>query len=579
MSKPNQTRVVDPFSSYSSDNVNRLTRIVTHGEDAIEIAKACDVILDATSSTSIIITSGVIYKDDLWIKITHEYVVDFNDLSNYMIPSSGFNEPGWYYIVLRYTYKKQRPAPEAEIFILKPSQRSVYNSSSDMVFLKAVHATGSGPFQLDAVSSYDPENIQNKREFVKRYAGTEIFSPTFDPTRDVSRIVYVEEDDTFCFGHSDSWKTLDIENTVQIDTQGFDKGTLVYVSPTKNLGKAIANSLGTSADGVVCRVGESNTGKIQVSGKVSDVCVESDITVNISDLLYLSATEPGKVTNVKTTPVRQFVGRCYDVTDSTSIEMFFVRGEPFGEPNNYMYATYVSSDLDVSSWVLSEGLYYQDVSISDFVNKNVFPIIWDSTTAYQIQPTKIEFVSDDTMRIWLNQPKQTNVFVAGPTYTSGSTFIKRTVTDFFASNWNGTGPYYQDVDLTAFSESEVVLFIYDVDTNEEIIPENVQFLSTVVRIWMPDNTKHLRVVALGPSPTDGGIVTTTTLLNSWILSGSDYYQDIDISLHSSKDIIISFYDLVSNELVFPKEVEFLNDRLIRVWMPDNQHQLQVTISD
>lgn len=208
MSKPNQTRAVDPFSSYDSDTVNKLTRIVTHGEDAIEIAKACDVILDSTSNTSVIVQPGVVYKDDLWIKISHEYVVDFNDLSNYMMPSAGFNEPGWHYIVLRYTYKKQRPAPEAEILILKPSQRSVYNSSSDMIFLKAVHATGSGPFYLDAVSSYDPENVQNKREFVKRYAGTEIFIPTFNSARDISRVIYVEEDDTFYFGYSDGWATL-----------------------------------------------------------------------------------------------------------------------------------------------------------------------------------------------------------------------------------------------------------------------------------------------------------------------------------------------------------------------------------
>jgi len=196
------------LSSYDSGTVNRLTQIVTHGEDAIEIAKACDVVLDATSSTSVIVQPGVVYKDNLWIKITQPQTIDFNDLSNYYLAGPGFNEAGWHYLVLRYTYKKQRPAPEAEILILKPSQRSVYNSSSDMIFLKAVHAAGSGPFYLDDISSFDPENIQNKREFVKRYAGAEIFVPTFNSARDVSRIIYSESDDTFYFGYSDGWDTL-----------------------------------------------------------------------------------------------------------------------------------------------------------------------------------------------------------------------------------------------------------------------------------------------------------------------------------------------------------------------------------
>jgi len=93
MSKPNQTRAVDPFSSYDSDTVNKLTRIVTHGEDAIEIAKACDVVLDATSNTSVIVTPGVIYKDDVWVWISLGYGYPMNMLLILMICRTTTSHP------------------------------------------------------------------------------------------------------------------------------------------------------------------------------------------------------------------------------------------------------------------------------------------------------------------------------------------------------------------------------------------------------------------------------------------------------------------------------------------------------
>ncbi|RKX64482.1 MAG: hypothetical protein DRP42_06305 [Tenericutes bacterium] len=570
-----QIRAVDPFSSYNSDIVNRLTRIVSHGEDAIEIAKACDVVLDSTSNVKVILTPGVVFKDDVWINVYASHIIDFTDSDHYYNFSSGFNEIGWYYIVLQYKYAKQRPSPQAKVFILKPSQRSVYSVSNDLIFLKAVHASGTGPFYVDNVMDFDPENSQNRRLYVKRYTGAEARLPSFNATTDVSRVVYVQDEDAFYVGYSDRWHPFAIGSAIQTDTQGFNEGDLVYLTPSKDLKVASAKLSRTSADGVVSRV--ASNGRIQISGKVSNVYVESGVSVNIGDLLYLSETEAGKVTNVKTTLFHQFVGRCSDIIDSTSVEMFFVRGEPFAEDGAYEYVNYTSLVLGSTGWIPSGSLYYQDVSISDFIGRNVIPILWDSSNGYQIQPTKIEFINVNVMRIWLNQPKQLNVFMIGPANANTFKLTKQTVTDLPASSWNGSGPYYQDVDLTVFSEPKAVLFIYDVDTNEEIVPLNIQFSSTVVRIWMPSNTKHLRVVAIGPSSTDEALVSVTSILNSWVLSGSFYYEDVDISMYPEEDIIIGFYDLISNEIGYPKDVEFLTGDTLRVWMPNDQHQLQVTI--
>ena len=76
---PTQTRAVDPFASYNSDVVNKLTRMVTNGEDLLFSPKGMDVIADSTSPNDYVnVTVGSCFKDDIWIQITAEHQVDFN---------------------------------------------------------------------------------------------------------------------------------------------------------------------------------------------------------------------------------------------------------------------------------------------------------------------------------------------------------------------------------------------------------------------------------------------------------------------------------------------------------------------
>lgn len=133
---PVQQRAVDPFSSYHSDNVNRISRIITSGED--RIIRTTDLLPTYASSNSIKISDGVAVKDDVTLHIKNNSGIGFSviecDNSENYIPSSTsptsniFEFNGYYpsdtinsraYIVLKYKYLKQSTPPEVELMILK----------------------------------------------------------------------------------------------------------------------------------------------------------------------------------------------------------------------------------------------------------------------------------------------------------------------------------------------------------------------------------------------------------------------------------------------------------------------------
>jgi hypothetical protein len=231
---PTQVRTIDPFSSYNSNVVNKLTRIVTFNNDAIERINSCEVLLDSTASDYVIVSPGVIYKDDVLIEITNQHIVDFTDSLHYVNFDTGFDEAGYYYVVLKYIYQRQRPAPFSEILILKPSQTSSYTYNSDFIFLKAVHVSWTGTeFIIDSVHDYDPNNLNNKREYLKKYIGIEPTLPIFDISRDLSRCIYVKDENKFYLGYIDGWKLFGSQattnNTILSNTNWiFDSTSSLY---------------------------------------------------------------------------------------------------------------------------------------------------------------------------------------------------------------------------------------------------------------------------------------------------------------------------------------------------------------
>ena len=587
---PSQIRAVDPFSSYNSDTVNKLTRMKTFGQDVLATANGCNIIIDSTSDTQVILLPGAAYKDNVLIEVLSQHIVDFTDPDHYYSFGTGFDEAGYYYIVLSYTYQRQRPAPEAEILIVKPSQRNLYVYGGTWLFLKAVHVSDIDPgpgvdLRIDEVVSYDPDNVSNERMIARGYAGTEVSLPTFSSLRDTSRVVYSEEDNDFFFGLSDRWSfplSGSGGSVFPISTIGFTQGDLVYVSSTGNLALASANIKNSTADGAVLTIGSS--GLVQTTGRVENVNIEPGSNVEVNDLLYLSTTIPGTVTNVQSSPFHQFVGRCIENVDSTTVTILFVRGEPTGSGATE-FATYVSDTLAPPNWILSGSLYYQDVDISSITGVSAGVTVWDTTSELKITPAEIEFVDASTLRIWMSVNNLTlGVLAIGP---SAAIVSSSDITELYETlpsggSWiSGTYGYYQDIDVSSIITQDSIVLARDTATNMKVIPSEIQFDSTNnLKIWMPVNTKTLEVSVIGPGLTSTSTIALTSILasgSSWVYNGGLYYQDISVAAFGDNQVIVQFMDTTNDTFIEPTDVEFISSSVIRVWMSTNTKQLNVTI--
>ncbi|MCF8019862.1 MAG: hypothetical protein K9L62_10725 [Vallitaleaceae bacterium] len=522
--------------------------------------------------------------DDVWINISSQHVIDFTDSEHYYIFDTGFDEAGYYYIVLEYTFTKSRPAPNAKALIVKPSQVGAYTPGNSWLFLKAVKVEGVGPFYITDVEDYDPMNPDNKRTFLRSYAGSEVALPTHLPEKDQGRFVYGLDDDDFFFGLSDRWVALSAVagSSFEANVTGFDIGELVFINNTGNLQLALASLPNTTADGVVTKIGTN--GIIRSSGLATNVKIESGGNVNVGDIVYLSKNEPGKISSQKSTPYSQFVGRCV-AADTTSASILFHRGEPTaaGDGSLNLGTSIPLAFLPAGGWIGSGGSFYQDIDISDIFAKNAVITVWDATSGLVIQPENLEFVSDDLLRVWIPVGDVTvEVFIIGQTDSTipGATIGKVTDTLSAGAAWLSSGSlYYQTIDVSSLIGRSSAVMVRDTSTNKMIMPAEIDFDSTsTLKIWMPTNTLELEVVVIGPSSTPQTTTSFSTIIPSgasWTLSGGQYYQDVDISIFNDDNLVLQFYDYDSNEVTIPT-VEFITG-FIRVWMPDNTHQLNVTI--
>jgi hypothetical protein len=407
-SVPEQYRAVDPFASYNSNTVNQLTEMVSRGENVLDIPCSLDVVMDSTSPLdAVVVQPGYVYKDDVMIYVSEDHKVDFNDPNQYITFSISEIIAGYYYIVLQYTYIKSRPAPQAQIKIVTPNQRNNYDygsSSTSLIFLKAVYVSSVGPITISSLHDYDPSlgYTDNKRKFVKRYAGSETdFDPTdFEKCRDQSRVAYDITKDQFYFGYEDRWEPLNVGGTYNIDTTAVDVGQLCYVDSNGKAAAAIATAEATGAEMVAIEIGlaSDGSGQARLSGYVEGVLAETGVTISTGDLLYLSNTEAGLVTNVKTSPLYQVVGRAVsDGDDITPFNILF-----FGRA---VLETGTASRLvdTANSWTLSGSDYYYDVDITSLglSDQDVIVSCRDVATNMVIQPGDIDLSVADTVRIWM----------------------------------------------------------------------------------------------------------------------------------------------------------------------------------
>jgi hypothetical protein len=292
-SVPTQERAVDPFASYNSNTVNRLTRMITRGIDGLANYNSLQVTSDSTSPLSaVVLSDGVIFKDDVLLTMTADHTVDFYDSQHYFNTGTGvFNEAGIYYIVLEYTYAKSRPAPDAMAKILKPSQRSSISGPS-LFFLKAVEVIFNGStFEIDSTGfyDYDPEDTSVRREYVSWYMSVETALPTFEASRDTGRMVYDSVTDDVWFGLKDQWLQVPIgilKLTGTITTWTSDSGLYRHDVDISSMEATdvVLTSFYADNGGIMEKIEPANV-QLLTSGSTY-VTVRVWMTVNTINVLY-----------------------------------------------------------------------------------------------------------------------------------------------------------------------------------------------------------------------------------------------------------------------------------------------------
>ena len=424
---PSQERHVDPFASYNSDTINKLTQMITRGNDGITSTRDLDVIPDSTSATThVIVKSGFIFKDDLFIQINEDFRLDFTDSDCYVSFGTGFDEDGWYAIVFDYTYVKSRPAPAALLKILKPSQIPHPSLGTSLLFLKSVYVTGGGPHYIDTsvdFLDYDPGTPSIKREYTDLYFGVEQTLPTHSQDTDVGRVVYESSTDSFWFGYTNRWGKISAGVEVDIDTTGLNVGELCYTDSNGKAAAAIATSLNTGAEMAVAAVGTEvdRSGRTLMSGVVNEVPIETGIVVSTGQILYLSNTEAGHVTTLKPIPLHQVVGRSLTGGNSSNpITMLLF-------PRDVLAAA-ITGSIEPSDWVWDAGSGYWieefDVSVLelDSTAPTIIINVWDGATNTKISPVDVEMIgSGNAVRVYTNDNSLTWNYIVSSGGTGGGT--------------------------------------------------------------------------------------------------------------------------------------------------------------
>ena len=172
---PDQTRSVDPYSSYNSDIVNKLTRIISDGNNILLMPSPIDV--SQVDLTNITVLEGKAIMQDVLIEI-QDHGIDLTEAEFYVDDSGGvWNEIGYYYVVLAYEYQKTSPPPEASLMIILPSQRGTLFDPNKHLFLKCLEVSNPGSYQIDDLLDYDPDNPSiNREDLIAGAGGAAVYS-------------------------------------------------------------------------------------------------------------------------------------------------------------------------------------------------------------------------------------------------------------------------------------------------------------------------------------------------------------------------------------------------------------------
>jgi len=414
---PSQERFVDPYASYNSNVVNTLTEVVTNGRNGVVTPNSCQV--EQTDSTSLIVLTGNVIKDDVLIKVTANHTININDLDQY-IQTGPFPAPGYNYIVLDYTYVKSKPPPVATIKILRPGERNILAYVSSYLLLKIVEITHtSGVNTITKLLDFDPENNAMQRETLWAYASTQGLI-NIHGSNDRGRMVYETSRDKYYFGYNDKWGELaagGVSLDVNTNTPGVSAGVLCYIDSSKNAVPSIGTSFQTQADIIPTAIASiADGGKAIICGFVSGIQVETGTLVGTGDLVYLSTLEAGKVTSAKPTPIFQLVGRALsNGSVTTPIDMLFFP--------KIMLTINLENSLELVDWTdASPDGYYATIDVRGLEGDSAYLIqLYDSSTHEQVIPTKVEIIdSGDYIKVWQPAPQELDYIVSGGSSGGGS---------------------------------------------------------------------------------------------------------------------------------------------------------------
>jgi hypothetical protein len=320
---PSQIRTIDPYSSYHSNITNRLTRLVTKGDDVILDENS--VLLETIDSTSsvyeITVSTGYVIKDDVLIIFDEEVTVDFTNNDFYPDGIVEWDEEGIYYLTVDYIYQKTKPAPQAGLIILKPSQTSLI-SSNRYLFLGAIDVEDiGGSLSITGIYDYDPNNSTIKREYSSVYQSS---SKIIDELEKFG--IFVNKDRTFV------GQTIDVEPEFDT-TSTIEDYDLVYKNPDDDIYYLAL------ADETISQVG---VGIADVTNNrvVFVGLIRTDyLSFSPGDDLFLSSTTPGSLTTNITTLQ---VGQCID--DNGLIMINIGAGSGGGQGDPYLSKLYLESN-------------------------------------------------------------------------------------------------------------------------------------------------------------------------------------------------------------------------------------------
>lgn len=598
-----QTRTVDPYSGYNSNVVNRLTRTITRNNDCIHNKQSLDI--TALSATELSLSAGICFKDDVLISVDSAFTIDMEEPDFYV--SNPFNEAGIYYIVLNYNYIKSKPAPEAEILILKPSEHGLF-TPTNYLFLKAATVVWNGAtFEVTTLYDYDPAVITIKRIYSQVFVGFETTLPTFS-TSDQSRIIYVEDEDKIYFGGDVNWRESSAAE-FKIDNTLCPTNYLGYVKFDGTVGKSLANSFLTFAQCV-----SIESGKIKILFGKADIATQSGISIVVGDLVYLSSSESGTITNVRP-PYSQLIGVCIEDTNA-SITKILMSGGSSGssiDPAlidqitiNQNNISQIASDIFGTSYSLIEASAGSDRTIGTIANFESTPNLKSYDTWYSAtngtnitqfigcnvgdKRTIIFSNSTTTIRHNLNIVTfygKNIVGVAGKTVSfvhvgsnvwheiSNNGSETKKITDIISgSDWVYAGVFGSAlIDISEINSQYLILSVYE--ENEILVKEAISIDPSTLEIGL-ENIDSTTIITVSVCQGDSYDIISGT---DWIADGGSYYGLVNTGAVDSTSVILSCFDSETFEKIIPSSIEYIWPSTIKIWNVTNTVKVLVNYKE